>query len=115
MGLISFKFGAVGRIPQSFVLALTDDKDFPVTPYSGTKSIVISTVSWVGGKNPFLGWAYVGASALLALLAIAGTVRHCLKPRKSPADVIWLQIMRITSLGRLGDMSQLSWNQPSGR
>jgi len=68
--------------------------NFPVKPYGGTKSIVISTVSWIGGKNPFLGWAYVGAAALFVLLGVAGTVRHVIKPRK------------------LGDMSLLSWNQP---
>ncbi|CAK5264727.1 unnamed protein product [Mycena citricolor] len=67
--------------------------NFPVLPYKGTKSIVISTVSWIGGKNAFLGWAYVGAAAVFILLAIAGTARHLIKPR------------------RLGDMSLLSWNR----
>jgi hypothetical protein len=55
--------------------------DFPVKPYTGTKSLVISTVSWIGGKNPFLGWAYVGAAALFFLLGILGTIRHLAKPR----------------------------------
>ncbi|KAJ8078492.1 alkylphosphocholine resistance protein lem3 [Marasmius tenuissimus] len=72
---------------------ITIDMNFPVRSYDGTKSIVISTVSWVGGKNPFLGWAYIGAAALFVLLAVAGLVRHLVKPR------------------RLGDMSLLSWNR----
>ncbi|KAF9557702.1 Lem3/Cdc50 [Agrocybe pediades] len=67
--------------------------NFPVLPYKGTKSIVISTTSWIGGKNPFLGWAYVAAAAVFVLLAILGTARHLIKPR------------------RLGDMSLLSWNR----
>ncbi|KAF9066816.1 cell cycle control protein [Rhodocollybia butyracea] len=67
--------------------------NFPVAPYKGTKSIVISTVSWIGGKNPFLGWAYVATAALFVLVAVAGTARHLIKPR------------------RLGDMSLLSWNR----
>ena len=58
--------------------------DYPVKSFSGTKSIVISTVSWVGGKNPFLGWAYVAAAALFVLLGLAGTVRHLVKPRCAP-------------------------------
>lgn len=62
--------------------------------FGGTKSLVISTVSWIGGKNPFLGWAYIGAAALFIILATIGLVWHCVKPR------------------RLGDMSLLSWNQP---
>ncbi|KAH9857801.1 cell cycle control protein [Lenzites betulinus] len=67
--------------------------NFPVRSFSGTKSIVISTVSWMGGKNPFLGWAYVAAASLLVLLGILGTIRHLVKPRK------------------LGDMSLLSFNR----
>ncbi|KAI0698473.1 ligand-effect modulator 3 family [Cytidiella melzeri] len=69
------------------------DLNYPVKSYHGTKSIVISTVSWIGGKNPFLGWAYVATAALFVLLAIAGAVRHLVRPRK------------------LGDMSLLSWNR----
>ncbi|KIJ69601.1 hypothetical protein HYDPIDRAFT_145800 [Hydnomerulius pinastri MD-312] len=67
--------------------------NYPVQGYKGTKSLVISTVSWIGGKNPFLGWAYVAAAAVFVLLALAGTIRHVVKPR------------------RLGDMSLLSWNR----
>ncbi|GBE82525.1 cell cycle control protein [Sparassis latifolia] len=72
---------------------ITVNLNYPVLPYSGTKSIVISTVSWIGGKNPFLGWAYVASAALLIFLAVLGTIRHMVKPRK------------------LGDMSLLSWNR----
>ena len=68
-----------------------------MSQFGGTKSIVISTTSWIGGKNPFLGWAYVATAGVFVLLAIAGTIRHCIKPRK------------------LGDMSLLSWNQPAAR
>jgi hypothetical protein len=67
--------------------------NYPVQGFKGTKSLVISTVSWIGGKNPFLGWAYVAAACLFVLLALAGTIRHVVKPR------------------RLGDMSLLSWNR----
>ncbi|EIW85346.1 cell cycle control protein [Coniophora puteana RWD-64-598 SS2] len=69
------------------------DMNFPVQGYKGTKSLVISTVSWIGGKNSFLGWAYVAAASVFILLALIGTVRHLVKPR------------------RLGDMSLLSWNR----
>jgi len=76
--------------------------DFPVLPYKGTKSIVISTVSWIGGKNPFLGWAYVAAAAVFVLLAIAGTARHVIKPR-------FVRILRI-----LPNCTDALW-QTSGR
>ncbi|WVO24916.1 uncharacterized protein IAS62_006296 [Cryptococcus decagattii] len=69
--------------------------NYPVKQFDGTKSIVISTVSWIGGKQPFLGWAYIAAAILCVVLAVAGLIRHLVKPRK------------------LGDMSLLSWNQPN--
>jgi LEM3 (ligand-effect modulator 3) family / CDC50 family len=55
--------------------------DFPVEQFGGTKSVVISTVSWIGGKNPFLGWAYIASAALFVLLAVIGLIWHCIKPR----------------------------------
>lgn len=56
--------------------------NYPVKQFSGTKSIVISTVSWIGGKQPFLGWAYVAAAILCVVLSLAGLIRHLIKPRK---------------------------------
>jgi len=64
-----------------FLLRLKVIPDFPVLSYRGTKSFVISTVSWIGGKNPFLGWAYVASAALFILIAIFGTARHLIRPR----------------------------------
>ena len=76
--LVAFAADADRRAPFLSPIPFTA---FPVRPYKGTKSVVISTVSWIGGKNPFLGWAYVAAAGLLVLLGILGTVRHLVKPR----------------------------------
>jgi hypothetical protein len=76
IGLSGFSFS---RVPSLFSDIYSID--FPVLPYGGTKSFVISTVSWIGGKNSFLGWAYVAAASVFVLLAILGTARHLIKPR----------------------------------
>lgn len=66
---------------QSF-LPLFSRSDYPVRQFGGTKSVVISTVSWIGGKQPFLGWSYVAVAALCVLLAVIGTIKHLIRPRK---------------------------------
>ncbi|KAH8820789.1 ligand-effect modulator 3 family [Xylogone sp. PMI_703] len=73
------------------------DHHFNVIEYGGTKSIIISTRTVMGGKNPFLGIAYVVVGGLCILLGAMFTVTHLIKPRK------------------LGDHTYLSWNneQPS--
>jgi len=81
-------------VMQAGTYSLSIYMNYPVKQFSGTKSVVISTVSWMGGKQPFLGWSYIAIAALCVLLGLAGLVRHLVKPRK------------------LGDMSLLSWNQP---
>ncbi|KAF2711214.1 Lem3/Cdc50 [Pleomassaria siparia CBS 279.74] len=70
---------------------------FDVKQYGGTKSILISTRTVMGGKNPFLGIAYVVVGGLCILLGAIFTATHLIKPRK------------------LGDHTYLSWNndQPS--
>jgi len=65
---------------------------FDVTEYGGTKSILISTRTVIGGKNDFLGIAYVVVAGLCAVLGAVFTVTHLIKPRK------------------LGDHTYLSWN-----
>ena len=54
---------------------------FPVRAYSGTKSIVISTRTVMGGRNPFLGIAYIVVGGLCIVLGVVFTVRHLIKPR----------------------------------
>ncbi|PWN20725.1 Lem3/Cdc50 [Microstroma glucosiphilum] len=69
------------------------DDNYPVSMFGGTKSIVLSTVSWVGGRNPFLGLAYIVVAGILLVFALVFTAHHLIRPRK------------------LGDMALLSWNQ----
>ncbi|KAJ6096771.1 Meiotically protein [Penicillium sp. IBT 16267x] len=71
---------------------------FPVTEYDGTKSILLSTRTVMGGKNPFMGIAYVVVGGVCVLIGALFTVAHLVRPRK------------------LGDHTYLSWdstNQPT--
>jgi hypothetical protein len=54
---------------------------FPVSDFSGTKAIVLSTTEWIGGKNKFLGWAYIVVAIVCILLAIGFLVKQMHSPR----------------------------------
>ncbi|KAI8906860.1 CDC50/LEM3 family, partial [Gorgonomyces haynaldii] len=72
-------------------------QNFDVNKFGGTKSIVLSTASILGGQNPFLGSAYIVVGTICWALGLAFLARHMIKPRK------------------LGDHSYLSWNKVSNR
>ncbi|KAL9043983.1 MAG: hypothetical protein Q9214_002849, partial [Letrouitia sp. 1 TL-2023] len=55
--------------------------NFNVSVYGGTKSIVLSTATVMGGKNPFLGIAYVVVAGICIVLGALFTVTHLVKPR----------------------------------
>ncbi|KAI9096450.1 CDC50/LEM3 family [Phlyctochytrium arcticum] len=78
--------------PGTWELTIRDS--FDTEKFSGSKSLVISTTSILGGKNPFLGAAYIVVGVICWVLGLAFLVRHMIKPRK------------------LGDHTYLSWNQP---
>ena len=64
--------------------------------FNGEKHVVLSTTSWIGGHNPFLGIAYLvcgGSSFLFGVIFFFIAWRF---PRK------------------LGDVSYLSWNHGTG-
>ncbi|KAI4333265.1 hypothetical protein L6164_018097 [Bauhinia variegata] len=64
--------------------------------FNGKKRLVLSTTSWLGGKNNFLGIAYLTVGGLCFFLAMAFTIIYFFKPRQ------------------LGDPSYLSWNRYPG-
>ncbi len=49
--------------------------------YGGTKTLVISTRTVMGGKNPFLGIAYIAVGGICILLGALFTAMHIIKPR----------------------------------
>ncbi|XP_042505560.1 ALA-interacting subunit 1-like [Macadamia integrifolia] len=65
--------------------------------FGGKKKLVISTTSWIGGKNDFLGIAYLMVGGMCLFLAISFILMYVIRPRP------------------LGDPSFLSWNRnPAG-
>ena len=79
--------------PGTYRLSIIHNYD--VLSYGGTKSIVLSTMSWLGGKNSFLGIAYMVVGTTSIALAILFFIKNIISPRK------------------LGDPAYLSWNQPN--
>eukprot|EP00252_Welwitschia_mirabilis_P012824 TRINITY_DN2835_c0_g1_i1.p1 TRINITY_DN2835_c0_g1~~TRINITY_DN2835_c0_g1_i1.p1 ORF type:complete len:356 (+),score=41.52 TRINITY_DN2835_c0_g1_i1:433-1500(+) len=61
--------------------------------FNGKKKLVLSTTSFLGGKNSFLGIAYLTVGGVCFGLAIVFFIVHIVKPRP------------------LGDPSYLSWNR----
>ena len=64
--------------------------------FGGSKSLVLSTTSFLGGKNAFLGAAYLAVGTSCALASAVFLYFHFKPPR------------------RVGDMSELSWQKTSG-
>eukprot|EP00245_Coleochaete_scutata_P003746 TRINITY_DN15601_c0_g1_i1.p1 TRINITY_DN15601_c0_g1~~TRINITY_DN15601_c0_g1_i1.p1 ORF type:complete len:358 (+),score=62.04 TRINITY_DN15601_c0_g1_i1:109-1182(+) len=63
--------------------------------FNGKKKIVLSTASWLGGKNDFLGIAYLTVGCLCLFLSLIFFIVHLNNPRP------------------LGDTSYLSWHRKS--
>lgn len=55
---------------------------YPVSSFSGQKAFVFSTTSWLGGKNSFLGWAYITVGIICICLALIFFAKHIISPRK---------------------------------
>ena len=50
--------------------AFVIDYNYPVTAFSGKKSIILSTDDWVGGKNVFLGTCYIVVASISLVVVL---------------------------------------------
>lgn len=66
------------------------NNNYPVTSFGGKKYIVLSTTSWLGGKNPFLGYAYMIVGAVCILLGIIFALKHWINGR-AQGDTTYLE------------------------
>ena len=80
------------RIPAGTTLTFSVQSSFPVTSFAGKKSLVVSTLSWMGGRNDFLGVAYLVVGFGCIAVALAFFVRQ-----------------RCGAERKLGDASYLVW------
>ncbi|KAL5769565.1 hypothetical protein ACOSP7_013719 [Xanthoceras sorbifolium] len=67
--------------------------NYNIYSFDGEKKLVLSTASWIGGKNNFLAIAYTIVGVVCLLLGLVTIVLYMYMPRP------------------LGDPSYLSWNQ----
>ncbi|KAI4390185.1 hypothetical protein MLD38_002322 [Melastoma candidum] len=84
------------ELQENDVIDVTLGNNYNTYSFNGKKKLVLSTTSWLGGKNDFLGIAYLTVGGLCFFLAMAFTVVYLVKPRQ------------------LGDPSYLSWNRNPG-
>jgi len=73
------------------VISVLINSTFEVKSFGGSKAMVLSTANWLGGKNDFLGIAYLVVGAICLLLALAFGLKHRFSPRP------------------LGDMKYFNW------
>jgi hypothetical protein len=88
-----------GRIEEDLqendTIKVTLLNNYNTYTFNGKKKVVLSTTSFLGGKNNFLGIAYLTVGGLCFFLAMVFFLVHIIKPRP------------------LGDPAYLSWNRNS--
>lgn len=81
-----------GGVEKGTDLTFAITNNFDVSEFEGKKYIVLSTVNAYGGKNPFLGVAYLVVGALCLFFSVIFFLKQKLYPRP------------------LGDVHSLKWN-----
>lgn len=66
------------------------EMNYPTSSFGGTKSVIITTSSIIGGRNMSLGIIYIIVATISLVLGIAFLIQHLVKPRRL-ADHNYLQ------------------------
>ena len=57
------------------------ENNYNTYEFGGKKRLILSTATWIGGKNPFLGMAYLFVGGVSLICAIAFILLYVIKPR----------------------------------
>ncbi|XWS11698.1 hypothetical protein CRYUN_Cryun37aG0021300 [Craigia yunnanensis] len=88
-------YGRIEDLPANEQITVVIQNNYNTYSFGGKKKLVLSTTSWIGGKNDFLGIAYITIGGLCLFLAVSFILLYVIKPRA------------------LGDPSYLSLEQKS--
>lgn len=69
-------------LPANTILTFQIESHFEVESFGGTKTLVLSTTSWLGGRNGFLGWSYIAVAIVCVALAIMFEIKQKISPRR---------------------------------
>ncbi|KAM4695392.1 cell cycle control protein 50A [Discoglossus pictus] len=68
--------------------SLLIEYNYPVRSFDGRKRMILSTISWMGGKNPFLGIAYITVGSICFFLGVVLLIiHHKYGNRNNSADI----------------------------
>ncbi|CAI5769704.1 cycle control 50A [Podarcis lilfordi] len=68
--------------------SLEIEYNYPVHSFDGRKRMILSTISWMGGKNPFLGIAYITVGSICFFLGVVLLIiHHKYGNRNNSADI----------------------------
>jgi len=81
-----------GPLKKGTVLTFGVNSKFDVRSFGGSKSIIISTISSIGGKNSYVGTSFIVVGCLALMLTALFVVKHMTSDRR-----------------RLGDTNLLRW------
>lgn len=71
-----------GSLQEGEMLTLTVYNNYDVSSFGGTKKVVLSTMSWIGGKNGFLGTVYIAVGSLCLFLSVLFVAIEALAKQK---------------------------------
>lgn len=75
-------------IPGGTNISMRVHNVFPVDTFDGTKDLLFSTTSWAGGKNRFLGLAYMAVGVAVGFVWLTILLKQKVRPRKSNSAVL---------------------------
>ncbi|KAK8805662.1 hypothetical protein WA158_002318 [Blastocystis sp. Blastoise] len=69
-------------IPAGTVLSFKVQNNFEVNSFEGSKSLIITSTNWLGGKNPVLGYAYIIVGSISLVFCIVFIIKQIVCPRR---------------------------------